>query len=155
MKFSDAMLLSLVVLAGCREWDRRPGTAADSVVSGTGDQTTTSPKAGGDRQAPVIIPAITTTLNLIEQRKGQVEEGTVASYRNQVGRLVDAVLTDLNRAGRGDDGTLRSMGDSAVSLVGGGAGDAPEAKPEDILKSAATVRQILDIYQQRMREAGA
>jgi hypothetical protein len=154
MKFSDAMLLSLVVLAGCREWDRRPGTAADSVVSGTADQTTTSPKAG-DRQAPEIIPAVTTTLNLIEQRNGQVEEGTVASYRNQVGRLVDAVLTDLNRAGRGDDGTLRSMGDSAVSLVGGGAGEAPEAKPEDILKSAATVRRILDIYQQRMGEAGA
>jgi hypothetical protein len=154
MKFSNAMLLSLVVLAGCREWERRPGTAADSVVRGTADQTTTSPRTG-DLQAPEVISAVTTTLNLIEQRKGQVEEGTVASYRNQVGRLVDAVLTDLNRAGRGDDGTLRSMGDSAVALIGGGAGDAPEAKPEDMLKSAATVRRILDIYQQRMREAGA
>jgi hypothetical protein len=148
------MLLSLVVLAGCREWERRPGTPANSVVSGTADQTTTSPRTG-DLQAPEVISAVTTTLNLIGQRKGQVEEGTVASYRNQVGRLVDAMLADLNRAGRGDDRTLRSMGDLAVALVGGGAGDAPEAKPEDMLKSAAMVRRILDIYQQRMREAGA
>ena len=46
MKLSDVMLLSLVVLAGCREWERRPGTAADSLVSGTADQTTTSPRTG-------------------------------------------------------------------------------------------------------------
>jgi hypothetical protein len=151
MRFRRLLLLFLLLpLAGCK--DRRPGTAADSVVSGgAGGATATT----ASYEAPGLIPGVERMLQLVEQRQGELDEGTTAAYRNQASHLVNAMVDDLYRTGNVSDGSIRAWGDSALILIGGGAGDAPTAKPQDVLKSAAIVRRIIEEYGQRMRDAGA
>jgi hypothetical protein len=155
MTFRYPLLLILMLLAACRQ--RSPdsgrtleGSPADSVVTGAGNSLTAEP--GVEFEAPRLIPGMLAMLEIIDERKGRVDEGTAAGYRQAAGSLVDAMLSDLYRVGIGDDGSFRALGDSAVTLVGGGAGEAPEAKPEEVLRSAGMMRRLIEMYQRQMKE---
>lgn len=154
MWFRSSLLLVLTLVPACRPQgsDSGPtqrGTVADSEVTGSGSLSADT--AGVELEAPRLIPGMLATLQLVEERGGRMEEGNVTAYRQAASSLVDAMLTDLNRLGSGDDGSFRALGDSVVALVGGGAGDAPEAEPEAMLRSAGMMRRQIEIYQERMR----
>ena len=155
MHFRHAVLLSLL-LPGCgqqspdREIASR-GTAADSEVAVSGEGLGAA-QGAVEFEAPRLIPGVLAQLQLVQDSGGRLDEGTTAGYRTAAGLLVDAMLTDLNRVGVGDDGSFRALGDSVVRLVGGGAGDAPKVDPVRLRQSAALLRRVIETYQQRMRE---
>jgi hypothetical protein len=126
------------------------GSPADTVLTGSADELRTD-TSGVEFEAPRLIPGLLASIQNVTERGGKVDEGTAAGYRQTAGTVVDAMLTDLNRIGVGDDGSLRALGDSAVMLIGEGAGDAPKADPDKLLRSAALMRRMVEAYQQRMR----
>ncbi len=155
MAFRHALLLALLLSPACRPQGSDSGqtvggTAADSAVTETG-QGLGAAQGGFEFEAPRLIPGMLAHLKVVEDSRGRLDEGTTGGYRSAAGALVDAMLTDLNRVGVGDDGSFRALGDSVVNLVGEGAGDAPKADPERLLQSAALMRRAIDTYQQRMR----
>ena len=157
MSFRHSTLLALLLLAGCRQQntDREntvSGSAADSELTTTGEGLGAA-QGAVEFEAPRLIPGVLAQLKLVQDSGGRLDEGTTAGYRSAAGALVDAMLTDLNRVGVGDDGSFRALGDSVVTLLGEGAGDAPKVDPHRLRQSAALLRRAIGTYQQRMREA--
>jgi len=151
------LLLAAALVGGCRAQTSDAertlrGTAADSAITGDSNQLGAA-NAGVEFEAPRLIPGVLASMQVVTEGKGKVDEGTAAGYRQAAGTLVDAMLTDLNRVGVGDDGSFRARGDSVVTLVGGGPGDAPSPDPDRLMRSATQLRGLIDTYQERMRSA--
>jgi hypothetical protein len=155
MRAGHFALFALALLAACRprtsdSGRTLEGSPADTAVIGAGDRLEAD-TTGLEFEAPRLIPAMRASLQVVTEQGGKVDEGTLAGYRHAAGRLVDAMLTDLNRVGVGDDGSFRALGDSAVAAIGGGAGDAPRAEPGAVLRSAGMMHRLIERYQERMR----
>ena len=150
MHFRYPVLIALLLLPACRQED----TDRDTALAGSPADTVRGGAAEGtvEFEAPRLIPGVLAQLQLVQESGGRLDEGSTAAYRGGAGALVDAMLTDLYRVGLGDDGSFRKQGDSVVRLVGGGAGDAPDADPARLRHSAALLRRLIETYQQRMRE---
>lgn len=151
------ILPALVLLAACRPQSSDSGravggTPADSELTGAGERLGAA-DSDVEFEAPRLIPGMLAQLRVVEDSGGRLGPGSAAGYRQAAGTLVDGMLTDVNRVGVGDDGSLRALGDSVVKIIGGGAGEAPEADPEEMRQSAALMRRMIDTYQQRMRSA--
>lgn len=151
------LLIAPLLVAGCQPQTSDGGRAlegspADSLVTGTGNHLRTD-TAGVEFEAPRLIPGMLATLRIIDERQGRLDAGTLTGYRQAAGALADGMLADLHRVGVGDDGSFRALGDSVVVIIGGGAGGSPEAEPEEVLRSAALARRLIDGYQRRMRAA--
>jgi hypothetical protein len=155
MRPSCSLLVALLLLGGCRSSNsdtgrNQPGVAADSELTGGGAGLGAA-ESGVEFEAPRLIPGMRAMLGVVAD-SGRLDEGTATGYKQAAGRLVDAMLTDLNRVGVGDDGSFRAMGDSVVDLLGGGTG-VPDADAGEIERSAALLRRMIDSYQERMRSA--
>ncbi len=152
MRYRYPLLVAATLLGGCRpqssESAREPIHAADSV----GPDSDVTGAVGVEYEAPRLIPGMLALLDAVTDSAGRIDEGTMTGYKQAVGTLVDGMLTDLNRVGVGEDGEFRALGDSAVNLLGGGTG-VPDAAPEEVQRSAAMMRRLIDKYNQRMRAA--
>ncbi|MBA3259309.1 MAG: hypothetical protein H0T68_07590 [Gemmatimonadales bacterium] len=151
------LFLALVLPAACRSQSSDSGrtlegTPADSAITGTGERLGAA-ESGVEFEAPRLIPGMLAQLQVVEDSSGRLGEGSMAGYRSAAGTLVDAMLTDINRVGVGDNGDFRALGDSVVKTVGGGAGGVPDTDPEGIQRSAALMRRLIATYQEKMRAA--
>jgi hypothetical protein len=141
----------LAVLPACRREppetasaDSATAPAAIAPSSATGDTA-----AGVEAEAPRLIPAMRAQLEQLQTGSGG---GNLESYRGMVGQLIDAMEADLTRSGRVDSGGFKSLADSVLRELGGGAGD-PMPDPEAARRSAPAVRRLIDLYQARMGQA--
>lgn len=153
----ELFFLALVLLAACRQQSSDSGrtlegTPADSAITGSGGRLGAA-QSGVEFEAPRLIPGMLAQLQVVEDSSGRLGEGSLAGYRSAAGTLVNAMLTDINRVGVGDDGSFRALGDSVVETVGGGAGGVPDTDPGKVRRSAALMRRLIDTYQDRMRAA--
>lgn len=148
------LFLTLILLSGCRQQSSDPrqtlgGSTADSEVTGSGERLGAA-GGGVEHEAPRLIPGMLAILGMVTDSAGRLSEGTLTGYKQAAGRLVDAMLTDLNRVGVGDDGSFRALGDSVVNALGGGTG-VPDADAEAVRRSAEMMRRLIGTYNQRMR----
>jgi hypothetical protein len=136
----------LAVAPACRrespETAAAGGASAPTIApnSASGDTAT-----GVEAEAPRLIPAMRAELQQLQSGNA----GNLESYRGMVGQLVDAMQSDLTRAGRTDSGGFKMLADSVLRDLGGGAGN-PKPDADNARRSAPAVRRLIDLYQARM-----
>ena len=151
------LLIILLGLGACRPEAQRTGEGqtgqvADSELVRT-DDSVEAANTGIELEAPRLIPGLRAQLSAMRDTAGGVSEGNVAAYRQLASDVVTAMLTDLNRAGSPAVDEFRTLGDTVVMLVGGGAGEAPEPSREDLGRSTAILERLIERYRQAMAEA--
>jgi hypothetical protein len=139
----------LALVPACRR-DAPETAAADSASapaiapnSVSGDTAT-----GVEADAPRLIPAMRAELQQLQSGNA----GNLESYRGMVGQLIDAMQSDLTRAGRTDSGQFKLLADSVLRDLGGGAGN-PKPDADNARRSVPAVRRLIDLYQTRMGQA--
>jgi hypothetical protein len=146
MRPAISLALTMVLLAACRRESSETASADRAAVLPE-----VAPDSGGDTavgveaEAPRLIPAMRAQLDQVESGSG----GNLESYRGTVSHLIDAMEADLTRSGRVDMGGFRSLADSVLRELGGGAGN-PMPDREAARRSVPAVRRLLDLYQTRM-----
>jgi hypothetical protein len=138
-----SLVLTIVLLAGCRRETPETASAARNPASG-------DTAAGVEAEAPRLIPAMRAQLAQVESGSG----GNLESYRGTVGHLIDAMEADLRRSGRVDSGGFKLLADSLLRELGGGAGN-PMPDEDAVRRSVPAVRRLLDLYQARMGQPRA
>jgi hypothetical protein len=139
----------LAVLPACRR--EAPETATVDTASTPAiapSQAGGDTAAGVEAEAPRLIPAMRAELQQLQSG----DEGNLESYRGMVGQLIDAMQSDLTRAGRTDSGGFKLLADSVLRDLGGGAGN-PKPDADNARRSVPGVKRLIDLYQSRMGQA--
>jgi hypothetical protein len=100
-------------------------------------------------EAPRLIPGVRAQMEQVRATSASKED--VAAFRAGLGRLVDAMEIDLNRAGVTDTGYFGQLSDSVLRSFGGGASDQPDLPPEEAGSAADQVDRLIAMYTERMR----
>ncbi|HEU5039408.1 MAG TPA: hypothetical protein VFT84_01225, partial [Gemmatimonadales bacterium] len=108
---------------------------------------------GVELEAPRLIPGLRAQLTELGDPDAGMTEGNVTAYRNLAGDVIDAMRTDLNRVGSPEAPRIDALGDSVVTLVGGGPGGAAIGTPEEVASSVRLMDRVIRQYQDAMREA--
>ena len=153
-----ATLLLLLLVAACNRGGglaerAREAHAEDSAHSRTGGDTVEAAAAGVELEAPRLIPGLRAQLAALSDSGAGFTEGNVTAYRNLAGDVIDAMLTDLNRAGSPEAPQIDRLGDSVVTLLGGGAGGAAIGTREEVSASVRLMGRLIEQYQSAMRAA--
>jgi len=145
------LLLLLAAIAACRQdaSETAKAEAAGSVAGTVGD-TAGAGWTGVEYEAPRLIPAMRAQLQALRDADAGRAEENVTAYKNMAGDLVSAMLTDLNQVGSGEADQIRTLGDSALNLVGGGTG-VPDASPGQLARSTELMERLIERYQEAMR----
>jgi hypothetical protein len=139
----------LTVLPACRRDTPETGTAdAASTSSTTPRPPQTDTAQGVEAEAPRLIPAMRAELQQLQSGHA----GNLESYRGMVGQLIDAMESDLTRAQRTDSGEFKTLADSVLRDLGGGAGN-PKPDADNARRSVPAVKRLVDLYQSRMGQA--
>jgi hypothetical protein len=145
--------LALILVLACRESRSGvPETGTPDVAQRTGSAELEDEEAGIEYEAPRLIPAVRQQISQL-QEPGGAGEGNLTAFRNGVGTLFNAMQADLNRVGVTDTGDFRSLGDSVMRELGGGAGEPAALEPEEVRPAVAQVERLIGMYEQRMRAA--
>jgi hypothetical protein len=139
--------LLVLGLLGCEtrpDSDRAAETAATADSAPSGDS-----EAPVEFEAPRLIPGVRAQMDQVRGAGATKED--VAAFRAGLGRLVDAMEIDLNRAGVTDTGYFGRLSDSVLRSFGGGASDQPDLPPAEAGKAADQVDRLIGMYTERMR----
>lgn len=149
----SAICLVLVLSLACRESRSGvPETGRPDVAFRTGSAEQEDSEAGVEFEAPRLVPAIRAQITRLQEPQGATSEN-VTAFRNNVGGMVSAMQADLQRVGVTDSGYFRTLSDSVMRGLGGGAGSPAGAEPEDAASLAAQVERLIGLYEERMRAA--
>lgn len=115
MRSHRTLAIALPVFCGCRSGGSeagrsQPGVAADTVAARAEGRLDTT-ETGVEFEALRLIPGMLARVGAVADSAGRIGEGMATGYKQAAGRLVDAMLRDLNRVGVGDTGGFRGMGD--------------------------------------------
>jgi hypothetical protein len=123
------------------------GSAREDGVSGT--------NSGSELEAPRLIPAIQNQLNLMSSGSRPPNPDNLTSYKNMAGDLINSMIADLYRAGYADSGDFKSLADSVLNELGGGAGTSAklEGSPAQLPQHIDRMQRLIRVYQQTMRKA--
>jgi hypothetical protein len=152
-----ALLLLAAVLVACsREKAGNASASAytsdsDSIAHAAGIPGTNS---GVELEAPRLIPAMQNQLNLMAKGTQQVDPDNLTAYKNLAGDLVNSMIADLNRAGYADSGRFKTVRDSVLDDLGGGAGTSTKLDPANLNPHIDRMRRLISMYQQGMRSSG-
>ncbi|MFL5403162.1 MAG: hypothetical protein ACJ8BF_10140 [Gemmatimonadales bacterium] len=124
---------------------------SDSGVKAAGVEGTNS---GTELEAPRLIPAMQNQLNLMSSKAQPANPDNLTAYKNLAGDLVNSMAADMYRAGLADSGSFRSLRDSVMEELGGGAGTPSTLDRSKLPKHIAQMRRLISTYQQGMRDAG-
>lgn len=150
------LLLAAASVACSRE---KAGNASASAYTADSDSSARAAgipgtNSGVELEAPRLIPAMQNQLNLMGQGAQQIDPDNLTAYKNLAGDLVNSMIADLNRAGYADSGSFRTLRDSVLDDLGGGAGTSTKLDPSDLKPHIDRMRRLISMYQQAMRSAG-
>jgi hypothetical protein len=151
------VFLALVLAAGCSR--EKAGNASASAYTSDSDSMTKTAglegtNSGSELEAPRLIPAIQNQLNLMSGGGQPADKENLNAYKNLAGDVVNAMAADLSRAGQADSGTFRTLRDSILDDLGGGAGTDTQLDRSNLSAHIARMRRLIAMYQQSMRSAG-
>ena len=68
--------------------------------------------------------------------------------------LINSMIADLYRAGYADSGNFRTLGDSVLDDLGGGAGTSSRLDRSTLPQHVDRMQRLIRLYQQTMRKVG-
>lgn len=110
--------------------------------------------SGVEMEAPRLIPAMQNQLNLMGTGAQQIDPDNLTAYKNLASDLVNSMIADLYRAGNADSGSFRTLRDSVLDDLGGGAGASTKLDPSDLKAHIDRMRRLISRYQEAMRSVG-
>jgi hypothetical protein len=155
------LFLGAVLCIACNRENRETrGNASASAYTADADSSAredglAGTNSGAELEAPRLIPAVQNQLNLMSNGSQPPNPDNLTSYKNMAGDLINSMIADLYRAGYADSGNFRSLADSVLEDLGGGAGTTaklgqPSAQlPQHIDR----MQRLIRVYQQTMRKA--
>jgi hypothetical protein len=153
-------VLLLVVTAAlgvaCRG-DKAGNASASAYTSGSEssarEEGMAGTNSGAELEAPRLIPAIQNQLTLMDNGTQPPNPDNLTAYKNMAGDLVNAMIADLYRAGYADSGNFKTLGDSVLSDLGGGAGTSSTLDRSRLPQHVDRMQRLIGLYQQTMRKA--
>jgi hypothetical protein len=152
-------ILVLAVVLGSACSRERAGNATASAYTSDSDSSAKTTglegtNSGSELEAPRLIPAIQNQLNLMSAGGQPTDQENLNAYKNLAGDAVNAMAADLNRAGLADSGQFRTLRDSILHDLGGGAGTPSDLNRNELPAHIGRMRRLISMYQQGMRSAG-
>lgn len=151
------LLLTGVLWAACSR--EKPGNASASAYTSDSDSSAredglSGTNSGTELEAPRLIPAIQNQLNLMASGTQPPNPDNFTAYKNMAGDLINSMIADLYRAGYADSGNFRTLGDSVLDDLGGGAGTSSRLDRSTLPQHVDRMQRLIRLYQQTMRKAG-
>jgi hypothetical protein len=150
------LLLMTAIAIACRG-DKAGNASASAYTSGSessaredGMEGTNS---GAELEAPRLIPATQNQLTLMANGTQPPNPDNLTAYKNMAGDLVNAMIADLYRAGYADSGNFKTLGDSVLNDLGGGAGTSSSLNRSNLPQHVDRMQRLIRLYQQTMRKA--
>jgi hypothetical protein len=157
-----AVLFLGAVLCGACSGENRDSRGNASASAYTADADSSAREdgvpgtnSGAELEAPRLIPAIQNQLNLMSSGSRPPNPDNLTSYKNMAGDLINSMIADLYRAGYADSGNFKSLADSVLNDLGGGAGTSAklEGSPAQLPQHIDRMQRLIRLYQQTMRKA--
>lgn len=155
MKRALMIVAAGVILACGRE---QPGNASASAYTSDADSIAredglAGTNSGVELEAPRLIPATQNQLSLMSNGSEPPNPDNLTAYKNMAGDLVNSMIADLYRAGYADSGNFRSLADSVLEDLGGGAGTSPSLERSRLPQHVDRMQRLIRLYQTTMRQA--
>lgn len=150
------MLLMATVCAACGR--EKAGNASASAYTSDSDSSAreeglAGTNTGAELEAPRLIPAVQNQLTLMSSGAELPSADNLTAYKNMAGDLISSMIADLQRAGYADSGSFRSLSDSALTELGGGAGTPARLDRSRLPQHVDRMQRLIRLYQQTMRKA--
>jgi hypothetical protein len=150
-------LMAAVLCAACSRGEKA-GNASASAYTADADTSAredglAGTNSGAELEAPRLIPAVQNQLNLMANGTQVPDPDNLTAYKNMAGDLVNSMVADLYRAGYADSGNFRSLRDSVLEDLGGGAGTAATLNRSRLPQHVDRMQRLIRLYQKTMRRA--
>jgi len=150
------ILLALGLCFACGR--EKAGNASASAYTSDADSSAredgvAGTNSGAELEAPRLIPAVQNQLNLMRNGTQPPNPDNLTAYKNMTGDLINSMIADLYRVGYADSGDFRTLGDSVVNDLGGGAGTPSDLDRSELPQHVDRMQRLIRIYQQNMRTA--
>jgi hypothetical protein len=109
--------------------------------------------SGAELEAPRLIPATQNQLTLMANGSQPPNPDNLTAYKNMAGDLINSMTADLYRAGYADSGNFKSLADSVLNDLGGGAGTSSTLDRSRLPQHVDRMQRLIRVYQQTMRKA--
>ena len=109
--------------------------------------------SGAELEAPRLIPAVQNQLTLMSNGSSPPNPDNLTAYKNMAGDLINSMTADLSRAGYEDSGYYKSLADSVLNDLGGGAGTSSTLERSRLPQHVDRMQRLIRNYQQTMRTA--
>jgi hypothetical protein len=152
---AQILLAAGLCLACTRE---KAGNASASAYTSDADSTAreegvAGTNSGAELEAPRLIPAIQNQLSLMSNGTQAPNPDNLTAYKNMAGDLINSMTADLYRVGYADSGNFKTLGDSVLNDLGGGAGTPPKLDRSGLPQHVDRMQRLIRSYQQTMRTA--
>jgi hypothetical protein len=149
-------LLAIALSVACSR--EKAGNASASAYTSDADSSAredgvAGTNSGGELEAPRLIPAMQNQLNLMANGTQPPNPDNLTAYKNMAGDLINSMIADLYRAGYADSGNFRTLGDSVLDDLGGGAGTSAKLDRSKLPQHVDRMQRLIRQYQQTMRTA--
>jgi hypothetical protein len=151
------LLLAMVLGVACSRGEHK-GNASASAYTADADSSAredglSGTNSGSELEAPRLIPAIQNQLNLMSNGSRPPNPDNLTAYKNMTGDLINSMIADLYRVGYADSGNFRSLADSILSELGGGAGTTASLDRSSLPQHVDRMQRLIRQYQLTMRTA--
>lgn len=151
------LLLTAVLCAACSR--EKAGNASASAYTSDSDSSVRAAgiegtNSGSELEAPRLIPAIQNQLNLMASGGLPKDPENLTAYKNLAGDVVNSMAADLSRVGLADSGDFKTLRDSVMDELGGGAGSQSTLDRSKLNEHITRMRRLISMYQQAIRGAG-
>ena len=109
--------------------------------------------SGSELEAPRLIPAIQNQLTLMSNGSRPPNPDNLTAYKNMAGDAINSMTADLYRVGYADSGSFKSLADSVLNDLGGGAGTSSTLDRSRLPQHVDRMQRLIRLYQQTMRTA--
>jgi hypothetical protein len=110
-------------------------------------------QTGRDLEAPQVLPAVAIGLVQLQRQANDTSTANRTAHKNQLSRLVNAMIADLTRVGLADSGAFHALADSVLEDTDGGTGVSKRPKPDEVPAHVARVNRLITTYQRMMASA--
>lgn len=155
MRRAVLLLGALLSVACSRE---KAGNASASAYTSDSDSSAkedglAGTNSGAELEAPRLIPAIQNQLNLMANGSTVPDPDNLTAYKNMAGDLLNSMVADLYRAGYADSGNFKTLADSVLDDLGGGAGTPAKLDRSRLPQHVDRMQRLVRLYQQTMRKS--
>jgi hypothetical protein len=155
----NALILLAGVLAAACSREKAGNVSAsaytsdsDSGVKASGIEGTNS---GSELEAPRLLPAMQNQLNLMASGEQPTDKENLTAYKNLAGDVVNSMAADLYRSGQADSGSFKTLRDSVLHDLGGGAGTETQLDRSKLSAHIGRMRRLISMYQEGMKNGAS